>query len=150
VRKNVGRFIVALLAAVVGVCLASSVTWAQATPPVTHLRVAHEAALFLDSLATEARDKNIENAGCVTAYSVRDSLITIERLGPAHYEHADSVAIYAAVPLCPPGTPTVHSHPQSEVQWDRPSNVDFETSRMVGFWALLLTVMDNGWIVRLY
>jgi hypothetical protein len=148
--KTAARLVIAAVAAVVLLSLFATPAWAQAAPPVTHLKVAREAALFLDSLATEAREKNIENAGCVTAYSVRDSLMTIERLGPAHYERADSVGIFAAAPICPPGTPTVHSHPQSEVQWDRPSDTDFNTTRVVGFWALLLTVMDNGWIVRIY
>lgn len=123
---------------------------AQTAPPMKKLRVTREAAVFLDSLATEARATNVENAGCAIAYSVRDSILTIEKFGPASYTKADSVAIYSEGPLCPHGVPVVHTHIDVEMTTDRPSDIDYGSRNRGGVWCLLVSVLSNGWVVRVF
>jgi len=131
--------------------LSCSVAYAQAVPPLSRLLLTREAAASLDSLASRSRDERVETAGCVTAYSVRDSLLTIERIGPASYLSSDSTTIRtdSAHTVCPIGVPNVHSHVAFH-GWPEPSQVDQETQRRVGVWCLLLSVLDNGWRVVVY
>lgn len=123
---------------------------AQTPPPVQHVRLSLEAARFLDSLADDAREHRIENGGCLAAYAVDDSTLVVTRFTAASYQRADSVSIVASQPgICPVGVPVVHSHvayggniPASEV--------DRTTARLRGTWNLLLNVVENGWLLRIY
>jgi hypothetical protein len=126
---------------------------AQTPPPVSHVKLSLDAARFLDSLADEAREHRIENAGCLVAYAVSDSVMTVTRFGGAHYHDADSVTIRTDSThpegICDRGVPTVHSH----VAWGGnvpASEVDRNTAKVRGTWNLLLNVLENGWVLRVY
>lgn len=131
--------------------LATAPLAAQTAPPVTHLVMAPAVARVLDSLANDAREHRIENAACVVAYAVRDSVLYLERLGPATYAAADSVTISVTngAPICGSGVPSVHSH----VAWggtNPPSDTDRHTAAVRGIWNALLSVRENGWLLHVY
>ena len=124
---------------------------APARPPVTRLTVSRAAAVVLDSLATQSRADRVETAACLTAYTVRDTVLTLDAFGPpSHIIATDSVSIKTdGHVMCASGAPALHSH----VAYDgyaRPSELDLRTTALTGVWALLLSVYDNGWIVRIY
>lgn len=156
--KQIGRALryIALVVLVLwGLAWSCGVAYAQALPPLTSLRVTREAARSLDSLASTSRDDRVETAGCVTAYSVRDSVLTIERVTSANYLRADSTTIYTDTtggtfrPVCPVGVPSVHAH-VAYGGYPAPSPTDIATQQRVGIWCLLLSVLDNGWRVIAY
>jgi len=136
-----------LLLLVFGACAAS----AQTPPPVKHVVLAPRAEQFLDSIALDARVHNVETAGCLLQYSVRESVLVVERFGPALYSSADSLDIYpdSTGPICPFGVPSVHAH-LLPLAWEVPSPADSATARFRGIWNLLLRVYDNGWRVVAY
>ena len=140
--------LIALFAA--GACDVTRIP-AQRPPRVSEIFLEPQAAHFLDSLANDARMHRIENAGCVTGYTVADTVLRITAIGPAHYAHADSVSIRAdsTGDICELGQPTIHAH----VAWggeSGPSERDQMTGENRAFWSVLLQVYPNGYRVFLY
>jgi len=144
--------LLAVLAAIVAAtCAAPPPAFSQAPPPVHHFGASPQAKSFLDSLATEARTKRIENAGCLTGYAVIGDTLILGRIAAATYEHADSANIYGFVttPMCPFGVPAIHSHNTAIVK-PTPSRLDFNSSVREGFWAVVLIVRDTSWQITVY
>lgn len=129
--------------------LGAAPVYAQAAPAVRTIHVAPGGSRQLDSLASVSRETRLEAALCLNEYSVKDSVLTLSHFTLARYDSTDSVTIYAHAPLCPIGTPTVHSHVAYD-GYPQPSEVDFATAHNTGFWSLILSVRDNGWSVHGY
>ncbi len=149
--REPNRITRAYLVCLIALALAPTVC-AQTIPPVARVKVEREAARFLDSLAAQSRDDRVETAACLANYTVRDSVLTLERFRPAIYAFADSLNIgvrQSDGPICPDGAPVVHSHVARNAA-SGPSETDRATSLMRGTWNLLLSVYDNGWQIRLY
>jgi hypothetical protein len=132
-------------------CVACHAAPAQRPPRVNEIFLEPRAAHILDSLANDARTHRIENAGCVTGYTIADTVLRVTAIGPAHYAHADSVSIHAdsTGDICQLGQPTIHTH----VAWggeSPPSERDQMTGENRGFWSMLLQVYPNGYRIFLY
>lgn len=147
--KTVVRLFLAVLAAFVFVVAFAPAAIAQAAPPVANFGASSEAAHYLDSLATEARTKRIENAACLTAYAVVGDTLYLDGLSKANYVKADSANIYGFGDVCPRGVPTLHSHFIAIVD-PNPSKIDLRTSKRLGTWAAILVVGDSAWRIIVY
>lgn len=132
---------------------AAPTVWAQAEPPVTHVAIEPQAVTYLDSIAQQSRTARVETAGCVTSYAIHSDTLILERLTPStRIVRADSANIWSVGPLlCDPGVPAIHSHlTMPAYAWNRPSNQDLLTSRMIGVWELILIVSPTDWHVLVY
>ncbi len=146
-----------LALALIAAC-ASPVT-AQATPPVTKLRIESSAQHTLDSLANESRTNRVEIASCLSSYTVKGDSLILSRFSPADYLGADSVSVSVhvnwmrpepePVPACPLGVPVLHSHVAAG-GYPFPSDRDMATKHYLGMWALLLSVGDSSWRIIVY
>lgn len=135
------RLVVAL--ALTLLLVVGGVLCAQAGPPINRVVVVGQARHVLDSLETDARASRLENAGCLTSYTVDDSVLTLRVLSPATYAYADSLTIYGDRPICGPGVPSLHTHVATDALMD-PSSTDLETNADRGVWGLLLLLYPDS------
>ncbi len=108
------------------------VTWPDEPPHLVRISIHKGALAQLESLATVTRSTRNEQCACVTHFGALPVqkggwIIAIIAIGPsANFHHSDSLYVYGVGPLCPKGTPIVHSHIVPNEVWGRPSSFDLD------------------------
>lgn len=96
----------------------------------------------IDSMSAITAFTRKEQSGCVSRWrrvttQTTDSIFPLQ-ITQARVDSTDSLDVYARMPLCDEGTPTIHSHIVRNTCYYVPSQIDLNTAQLAPFSFLIM------------